>query len=186
MLSLVPLTLHHPVDLKAIAEAQKGDTELLNLQISNNTLKLKKIEVPGSDVTLVCDTSMPRPRLFVPASEQRRVFDALHGLSHPGSRATARLISTHFVWPRVQSGCRTWARASLSCQRSKITKHNSSPLHTSILTSLDHYPLQNRIVWPDSHRPFLSLGISMAYGINHCRRRHVSPFCWLDLSILFP
>ncbi|GFY64765.1 uncharacterized protein TNIN_383331 [Trichonephila inaurata madagascariensis] len=41
-----------PVDLKAIAEAQKGDTELLDLQTSDNTLKLKKIEVPGS----ACDT----------------------------------------------------------------------------------------------------------------------------------
>ncbi|GFY67127.1 uncharacterized protein TNIN_164111 [Trichonephila inaurata madagascariensis] len=58
-----------PVDFKAIAEAQKEDTELLDLQTSDNTLKLKKIEVPGSDVTLVCDTSMPRPRPFVPASE---------------------------------------------------------------------------------------------------------------------
>ncbi|GFY46847.1 retrotransposable element Tf2 protein type 1 [Trichonephila inaurata madagascariensis] len=33
-----------PVDLKAIAEAQKGDTELLDLQTSDNTLKLKKSE----------------------------------------------------------------------------------------------------------------------------------------------
>ncbi|GFY69276.1 integrase catalytic domain-containing protein [Trichonephila inaurata madagascariensis] len=125
-----------PVNLKAIAEAQKGDTELLDLQTSDNTLKLKKIEVPGSDVTLVCDTSMPRPRPFVPASERRRVFDALHGLSHPGSRATARLISTRFVWPRVQSDCRTWARACLRCQRSKITRHNSSPLQPFAATPL--------------------------------------------------
>ncbi|GFR09959.1 uncharacterized protein TNCT_692631 [Trichonephila clavata] len=31
-----------PVDLKAIAEAQKGDTELLDLQTSDNSLKLEK------------------------------------------------------------------------------------------------------------------------------------------------
>ncbi|GFY44028.1 uncharacterized protein TNIN_496321 [Trichonephila inaurata madagascariensis] len=68
----------------AIVKAQKGDMELLDLQTSDNSLKLKKIEVPGSDVTLVYDTSMPRPRPFVPASERRRVFDSLHGLSHPG------------------------------------------------------------------------------------------------------
>ncbi|GFX65279.1 integrase catalytic domain-containing protein [Trichonephila clavipes] len=41
-----------PVDLNAIAEAQKGDTELLHLQTSDNSLKLEKIEVPG----FRCDT----------------------------------------------------------------------------------------------------------------------------------
>ncbi|GFX69442.1 uncharacterized protein TNCV_380111 [Trichonephila clavipes] len=46
---------------------------------------------------------MPKPNPFVPASERHQVFNALHRLSHPGSRATACLISTRFVWPRVQS-----------------------------------------------------------------------------------
>ncbi|GFW03180.1 hypothetical protein TNCV_157991 [Trichonephila clavipes] len=125
-----------PVDLKAIAEAQKGDTELLHLQTSDNSLKLEKIEVSGSDVTLICDTSMSRTRPFVPASERRQVFNALHGLNHPGSRATARLISTRFVWPRVQGDCHTWAHACLHCQRSKITRPNSSPLQTFAATPL--------------------------------------------------
>ncbi|GFT22090.1 integrase catalytic domain-containing protein [Trichonephila clavipes] len=90
-----------PEDIKAIAEAQKGDTELLHLQTSDNSLKMEKIEVPGSDVTLICDTSMPRPRPSAPASERCQVFNALHVLSLPGSHATAHLISTHFVWSRI-------------------------------------------------------------------------------------
>ncbi|GFW69775.1 hypothetical protein TNCV_1884191 [Trichonephila clavipes] len=90
-----------PVDLKAIAEAQRGDTELLDLQTSDNYLKSEKIEVFGSNLTLICDTSMPRPKPFVPASERCRVFNVLNGLSPPESRATVRLISTRFVWPRV-------------------------------------------------------------------------------------
>ncbi|GFY54543.1 hypothetical protein TNIN_441431 [Trichonephila inaurata madagascariensis] len=125
-----------PVDLKAIAEAQKGETELLDLQTIDNSLKLEKIEVPGSDVALICDTSMSRPRPFVPASERRRVFNALHGLSHPGSRATDRLISTRFLWSRFLSDCRNWARACFHCERSKITIHNSSPLQTFAATPL--------------------------------------------------
>ncbi|GFX08952.1 uncharacterized protein K02A2.6 [Trichonephila clavipes] len=137
-----------PVDLKAIAEAQKSDAELLHLQTSDNSLKLEKIEVPGSDVTLIYDTSMPRPRPFVPASERRQVFNALHGLSHPGSRATARLISTRFVWPRVQSDCRAWARACLHCQRSKITRHNSSPLQTFAATPLRFRYIHIDIIGP--------------------------------------
>ncbi|GFY00945.1 uncharacterized protein TNCV_1363511 [Trichonephila clavipes] len=91
---------------------------------------------------------MPRPRPFVPASEQDRVFNALHGLSHPGSRATARLISTRFVWPRVQSDCRTWARACLHCQCSKITRRNSSPLQTFTATPLRFRYIHIDIIGP--------------------------------------
>ncbi|GFX87015.1 integrase catalytic domain-containing protein [Trichonephila clavipes] len=133
----MPRLKHPPVGWGGSnAEAQKDDTELLDLQTRDNSLKLEKIEVPGSDVTLICDTSMPRTRPFVLASERRRVFNALHGLRLPGSRATVRLISLRFVWPRVQSDCRNWSRACLHCQRSKITRHNSSPLQTFASTPL--------------------------------------------------
>ncbi|GFX67302.1 uncharacterized protein TNCV_4657731 [Trichonephila clavipes] len=91
---------------------------------------------------------MPRPRPFVPASERRQVFNSLHGLSHPGSHATARLISTRFVWPRVQSDCRAWARACLHCQLSKITRHNSSPLQTFVATSLRFQYVHIYIIGP--------------------------------------
>ncbi|GFU77645.1 retrovirus-related Pol polyprotein from transposon 17.6 [Trichonephila clavipes] len=43
-----------PVDLKAIAEAQKGDTELLHLQTSDNSLKLEK----NRSSWFQCDTHM--------------------------------------------------------------------------------------------------------------------------------
>ncbi|GFY46448.1 uncharacterized protein TNIN_133191 [Trichonephila inaurata madagascariensis] len=67
-----------PVDLKA-NEAQKGDTELLDLQTGDNSLKLEKIEVPGSDVTLLCED----PDLLFPLLNDA-VFNALHGLSYAG------------------------------------------------------------------------------------------------------
>ncbi|GFY61873.1 integrase catalytic domain-containing protein [Trichonephila inaurata madagascariensis] len=91
---------------------------------------------------------MPRPRPFVPASERRRVFDALRGLSHPGSRATARLISTRFAWSRVQSDCCTWARACLRCQRAKITRHDSSLLQSFAATSLRFRYIHIDIIGP--------------------------------------
>ena len=52
------------------------------------------------------------------------MFDSLHGLSHLGTRATAKLISQRYVWPGVQKDCRTWARACQSCQRSDIQAHH--------------------------------------------------------------
>ena len=41
---------------------------------------------------------------------------------------TAKLISQRYVWPGVQKDCRTWARACHSCQRSKISRHITTPL----------------------------------------------------------
>jgi len=44
------------------------------------------------------------------------VFDAFHNLSHPGTRATSRLISERYVCPHIQRDCRAWARTCLPCQ----------------------------------------------------------------------
>ena len=55
-------------------------------------------------------------------------YSTLHGLDHLGIRATAKLISQRYVWPGVQKDCRTWARACQSCQRSKVSRHTTTPL----------------------------------------------------------
>ncbi|XP_046684789.1 uncharacterized protein LOC124370545 [Homalodisca vitripennis] len=87
--------------------AQREDTELQDLLNRDTALKLKRITVPGSNVDLFCDTSNPSLRPFVPAPLRRLVFDSLHNLSHPGIKASARLISQRFVWPNIQRDCRT-------------------------------------------------------------------------------
>lgn len=89
---------------------------------------LKKIYIPGTDVALYCDTSTTKARPFITEHYRRKIFDNLHNLSHPGIRGTARLVSHRFVWPKIQRDCRIWARAWPNCQRSKISRHVSTPL----------------------------------------------------------
>jgi hypothetical protein len=48
-------------------------------------------------------------------------------LSHPVTKATAKLVAQRFVWPGVQKDCRTWARACQSCHRSKVSRHTATP-----------------------------------------------------------
>ncbi|GFY48704.1 hypothetical protein TNIN_170131 [Trichonephila inaurata madagascariensis] len=100
---------------------------------------------------------MPRPRPFVPASERRRVFDALHGLKPSRVMCYCRLIPP-FCLARVQVTVTPWARAcfTLSTLEDHRTQLLSSlafaatPLRfhdTSMWpASLEHYLLQNRIV----------------------------------------
>jgi cleavage and polyadenylation specificity factor subunit 1 len=56
------------------------------------------------------------------------VYQSVHDLSHPITKATAKLLAQRFVWPGVQKDCRTWARACQYCQRSKVSRHTVTPL----------------------------------------------------------
>ena len=115
------------IDYSAIAEAQQSDAELRELINGSSSLKLERIPMPGSDVMLHCDTSTSRPRLYLPASHRRQAFDRLHNLSHPGARATTRLVAERFVWPGMRSDCNHWSQTCLACQRAKVSRHVSSP-----------------------------------------------------------
>lgn len=49
-------------------------------------------------------------------------------MSHPGIRATTKLICDRFVWPSIRKDCRNWTRSCIPCQKSKVTRHVSTPL----------------------------------------------------------
>lgn len=119
-----------PVDFPALAAAQREDDELKHLLTATTALNLEWIPVPGSEDKVCCDTSVSRTRPFVPASLRRHVFESLHRLSHPGIRATQRLVTARFVWPGVNRDVRRWARECVACQRSKIQRHTSTALGT--------------------------------------------------------
>ena len=64
----------------------------------------------------------------MPLNWQRRVFDAIHGLSHPLARRTICLINTRFVWHGINKDITAWSNTCLSCQSAKIHHHVSAPL----------------------------------------------------------
>ena len=65
---------------------------------------------------------------MVPFSFRRAVFDSLHLLSHPGVRATERLITSRYTWPYIKRDVRRWAQSCLQCQRPKVQRHTATPL----------------------------------------------------------
>ena len=106
------------------------DTELHNLRSSPSSLVLKDIPLSLSESTIVCDTSTGVPRPFVPTKFRRAVFNSLHSLSHPGIRATQRLITTRYVWPGINVDVRNWTKACMQCQKCKVQRHTITPLST--------------------------------------------------------
>ncbi|KAG7294803.1 hypothetical protein JYU34_022827 [Plutella xylostella] len=119
-----------PVHAERIAAAQLEDPELKQLLAGDTSLHLKQVSIPGTGSQLYCDISSSTPRPYVPKELRTAIFASLHSFSHPGTKATAKLVSDRYVWPGVRKDCREWVRSCISCQRSKITRHVSAPLGT--------------------------------------------------------
>ena len=114
------------IDYCALAAAQCQDAEVQAYRAATSSLKLQ--DVPFSSTTILCDMSAGYARPIVPADWRRRVFDLVHGLSHPSIRTTRKLISSKFVWKGLQKQVGMWARQCLACQSSKIQRHIKAPL----------------------------------------------------------
>ncbi|CAG7719774.1 unnamed protein product [Allacma fusca] len=135
------ISLSNKFDLDIIAKEQKTDIELSSFLKSKNKTSLKLAAIPISDsVSVYVDYSTGIDRPFIPKSLRYEIFLAFHGISHPGSRATKALISKRYVWPSMSKDLTKWTKECLSCQKSKIFKHNHSPFGEFPITSerFDH------------------------------------------------
>lgn len=65
---------------------------------------------------------------MVPAGWHCQVFDAIHSLSHPGVKASVKLVGAKFVWPGLRRDIRGWAAICMACQRAKVHWHSKAPL----------------------------------------------------------
>eukprot|EP00117_Sycon_ciliatum_P006580 scpid33650/ scgid10060/ Retrovirus-related Pol polyprotein from transposon 412; Protease; Reverse transcriptase; Endonuclease len=118
-----------PLDYDAFTAAQTTDLDLQRLRsASDTTLQFQDVTVPESSRPVVCDTSTGTPRPYVPVAFRRQVFDSLHGLSHPGIKASRRLIAQRYIWPHMQRDIQHWVRTCPECQRTKVHRHTRSPL----------------------------------------------------------
>lgn len=117
-----------PIDFKSIGIAQAEDDELKHLLNNpNSSLQLQPMQLT-SDVRLICDTSTSRIRPYVPMNFRRQIFSSLHNLAHPGVRASKKLILDRYIWPSISKDVAEWTRSCLNCQRSKVSRHNHSPI----------------------------------------------------------
>ena len=127
---IATLTPSSTIDFVAMAFAQRTDEELNQLRSdpSSSTLELRDHPIATSNNLITCDISTGKPRPFVPKAFRRSIFDSLHNLSHPGMKATQRLITERYVWPSINRDVRQWARTCLQCQRCKVQRHTCAPL----------------------------------------------------------
>ena len=122
-------SIHSSIDFSQLADAQQSDEELSQVKASTS-LQFCEVPLPLSNKTIICDTSTGNPRPYVPALHRRAVFDSLHSVSHPGIRATQKLITQRFIWPGMNKEIRQWTKSCLNCQRSKVQRHTVTPFAT--------------------------------------------------------
>uniref|UniRef100_A0A5S6QHD9 RNA-directed DNA polymerase n=1 Tax=Trichuris muris TaxID=70415 RepID=A0A5S6QHD9_TRIMR len=110
---------------KEIAVAQSKDTELQWVK-DHTSLQLIPEPVEGCAHPLWKDMSTTEARIYVPATLRLAFFRSVHGLSHPGVRATKRVMLARYVWPSIQKDVAQWTRCCLHCQQAKVYRHTRS------------------------------------------------------------
>ncbi|KMQ85849.1 gag-pol polyprotein [Lasius niger] len=141
-------TISKATSYEALAQTQEEDEQLRDILNADKGLKLTKIPLPGSAKGLYCDTSTPITRPYVPEALRHQIFLTLHNLAHPGTKASAKLVTQRYVWPQAQKDCIQWARACIQCQRSKITRHNNSPVGSFMKPTQRFQHIHTDIVGP--------------------------------------
>ena len=109
-----------------MSSLQQSCTKIQQLRQSS-ALKIVSVQVSNSQ-ELLCNVSIGIHRPLVPEAMRKNVFNAIHKISHPGKRASRRLVSMSFVWEFLSKDVNLWAQSCLDCQRSKIQSHVKSPV----------------------------------------------------------
>jgi transposase InsO family protein len=113
------------IDYVSIAASQQGCQETMSLAASSS-LRIRPVLIGG--VSLLCDWSSGTPRPLVPAPNRQAVFAAIHGLAHPGIRATRRLVAARAVWANMKADVGRWCRDCQQCSRGKSSSQAAAPV----------------------------------------------------------
>ena len=96
------------LDLQALAAAQSTCQDTQSYRNAITGMTVADVPVHEGGPSLLCDTSSSKPRPIVPPGYRRHVFDLLHGLSHPSSRASNELICSSYVWHGMKKDITHW------------------------------------------------------------------------------
>lgn len=108
-----------------IAQAQAKDAELAKMLSArdNNNVHLKRMNLNNSNDLIYCETSTGYIRPYIPEQFRKTVFDHIHGLAHPGIRASRALMCKKVFWAGMNKDIGSWVKSCIKCQKSKIIRH---------------------------------------------------------------
>jgi hypothetical protein len=89
---------------------------------------LQLYAVPLAQGHILRDVSRVFIRPVVPQQHRLTVFNSIHNIAHPGTRATRRLISAWFVWKGMSSDITAWCKDCQDCGHVKVTLQPAAPI----------------------------------------------------------
>ena len=179
------------IDPAELAAAQREDPEHIAVRTAITGLNIT--EQTNGGVILLGDDTQGNFRPWIPATLRRRMYDLHHDLSHPGVKASVRLLTQRCVWYNMKKDITRWARQCEYCQRSKVQRHTKPPLeripmpngrfrhvhvdlvgplppsdgHAYILTAVDRFTR-----WPEAFplRSIDALSVAQAFNMGWVSR----------------
>ena len=124
--SIYNLSFESSINYKLLSQAQQNDTKFFN-NLNKNT-SLRVIQTNFNNSKIFCDISTGKLRPVIPPSFRKIIFDNVHNLAHPGIKASTDTIKKDFVWPAMSKDIKKFCQSCIPCQKSKISRHNSSPI----------------------------------------------------------
>nr|XP_014274795.1 ras-related protein Rab-10-like [Halyomorpha halys] len=89
-----------PDDFVALSEAQEKEEEIQRIK-NQPDLKFKSIEMPGTDRSILCETSLSKARPYRPTEFRGPAFDKIHNLSHPSVDIFQKTIKIRGIKSRL-------------------------------------------------------------------------------------
>ena len=118
---------HVNINLHDMAQEQVLDPDYVRIAANARSgLNFRKVNIGETEI--IVDISNGPARPFVPYAWRRRVFDAIHGLGHPGVERTRQAVCAKFTWPSIRQDVSRWARECQPCQRAKVTRNTVTPI----------------------------------------------------------
>ena len=115
------------IDWNALAAQQALDPDFRRIRNdARSGLHFRNIDIGTTN--LVVDISNGPARPFIPLAFRKPIFDAIHGLGHPGVERTRQAVRAKVVWPSMSEDVARWARECLPCQQAKVTRHTVPPI----------------------------------------------------------
>ena len=137
------------LDFAAMAQAQQVP-EIQAYRTAITGLQLEDVPVEPHKVCLLCDVSLGLPRPVVSPSWRWKVFDIIHGLSHPSIRTTRQLMRQKYLWHGLHKDVGLWSKQCVNCQTAKVQTHTKAPL----------------AIYPFAHHRFAHVNINIVGALS--------------------
>ena len=97
-IEVAPVTRPSCPTHEEIATAQAQNDELKAYrEKTDSSLQLRDLPILASALKVTCDLSTGIPRPFVRGVYRRRMYDVIHGFSHPGVKPTIKLLIERYI-----------------------------------------------------------------------------------------